>query len=382
MAILDDLMPSLYVGVGKVAREMVGFIPSCAKNAEATRAAKGEKIIIPTGTAGALEDISEAMQTPSTNPGALGKTEMEITNAKVVPFYWTGEEQKGVANGGQYNKVIADQFSDALRKLVNAVETDLAKAAIEGASRAYGTAGTTPFGTAGDFSDFAQMAKILDDNGCPVTDRALVLSSAAFANLRGKQNLLLKVNEAGTDEFLRTGYTSPVQGFSIWNSAGLGTHTKGTGSSYVTNLASALAEGAKVIGIDTGSGTVLPGDVVTFTGDTNKYMVNVGTDAAGNIEIGTPGLRKSLADGVAMTIGNDYVPSVAFHKDALQLIARAPAVPTVGDDAIDSTIITDPVSGLSFEVRVYGGYRKVRFEVGLAWGVKCIQPEFCGILLG
>lgn len=382
MAILDDLMPSLYVGVGKVAREMVGFIPSCAKNAEATRAAKGEKIIIPTGTAGALEDISEAMQTPSTNPGALGKTEMEITNAKVVPFYWTGEEQKGVANGGQYNKVIADQFSDALRKLVNAVETDLAKAAIEGASRAYGTAGTTPFGTAGDFSDFAQMAKILDDNGCPVTDRALVLSSAAFANLRGKQNLLLKVNEAGTDEFLRTGYTSPVQGFSIWNSAGLGTHTKGTGTSYVTNLASALAEGAKVIGIDTGSGTVVPGDVVTFNGDTNKYMVNVGTDAAGNIEIGTPGLRKSLADGVAMTIGGDYVPSVAFHKDALQLIARAPAVPTVGDDAIDSTIITDPVSGLSFEVRVYGGYRKVRFEVGLAWGVKCIQPEFCGILLG
>lgn len=382
MAILDDLMPSLYVGLGTVAREMVGFIPSVNKNTGAERAAKGEKIIIPTGRAGQLEDISEAMQTPSTNPGSLGYVEMEITNSKVVPFYWTGEEQKGIANGGQYNKVIADQFSDCLRKLVNAVEMDLAEAADKGSSRAYGTAGTTPFGVAGDFSDFANMAKILDDNGTPVSDRALVLNSAAFANLRGKQNLLLKVNEAGTDDFLRTGYTSPIQGFSIWNSAGIKSHKKGTGSGYVTNLAETLKTGATEVGIDTGSGTVLEGDIVTFADDENKYVVNKGATAPGNIILGTPGIMQDLADGKAMTIGADHTASYAFHKDAICLIARAPAVPTVGDNAIDSTIITDPVSGLSFEVRVYGGYRKVRFEVGLAWGTKVIQPEFVSKLIG
>lgn len=382
MAILDDLMPSLYVGLGTVAREMVGFIPVVNKNTGAERAAKGEKIRIPTGRAGQLEDISEAMQTPSSNPGSLGYTEMEITKAQVVPFYWTGEEQLGVSNGGQYNKVIADQFSDCLRKLVNAVEADLAEAAVVGASRAYGTAGTTPFGVAGDFSDFANMAKILDDNGCPVSDRAFVLNSTAFANLRGKQNLLLKVNEAGSEEFLRTGYTAPVQGFSIWNSSGIKTHVKGTGTGYVTNLTKSLAKGDKTVGIDTGSGTILAGDVVTFADDMNKYIVGKGADAAGNIELNNPGLMQALADGKAMTIGADYTPSIAFHKDALALIARAPKVPTFGDDAIDATIITDPITGLSFEVRVYGGYRKVRFEVGLAWGVKCIQPEFCAALIG
>lgn len=382
MAILDDLMPALYVGLGTVAREMVGFIPVVNKNTGAERAAKGEVIRIPTGRAGQLEDISEAMQTPSTNPGSLGYTDMMITKAQVVPFYWTGEEQVGVSNNGQYNKIVADQFADCLRKLVNAVEKDLADAAVVGASRAYGTAGTTPFGTAGDFTDFAQMAKILDDNGTPVSDRAFVLNSTAFANLRGKQNLLLKTNEAGTDEFLRTGYTTPIQGFSIWNSAGLSTHVKGTGSGYVTNLTKTLNKGAKEIGIDTGTGTILAGDVVTFADDANKYIIEKGADAAGNIEINNPGLMQALADGKAMTIGGDYTPSIAFHKDALCLIARAPKVPNVGDDAIDSTIITDQVSGLSFEVRVYGGYRKVRFEVGLAWGVKCIQPEFCAALIG
>ena len=382
MAVLDDLMPALYDGVTIVGREMVGFIPTVDKDATGEQAAKDEIIRVSTGTAGELEDVSEAMSTPGTNDGALGKVDMKITKSKVVPFYWGGEANKGVKNSGQFQKIITNQFADAVRKLVNAVEADLAAEAVAGASRAYGTAGITPFGTAGDFTDFAKMAQILDDNGCPKSNRSLVLSSEAFANLRGKQNLLLKVNEAGTDEFLRYGYTSPVQGFSLWNSAGLATHTKGTGTSYVTNLASALAKGDKVIGLDTGSGTVLAGDVVTFAGDSNKYVVNKGIEAAGNIEIGAPGLLKGLADGVAMTIGGDYTPSVAFHRDALKLLARAPATPDAGDNALDSTIIYDPVSGLSFEVRVYGGYRKVRYEVGLAWGVKCIQPEFVGLLLG
>lgn len=382
MAVLDDLMPALYDGVTIVGREMVGFIPTVDKDATAEQAAKGETIRVSTGTAGELEDIEEAMDTPSGNDGSLGKVDMQITNAKVVPFYWGGEANKGVKNSGQFQKIITNQFADAVRKLVNAVETDLARAAIAGASRAYGTAGTTPFGTAGDFTDFAKMAQILDDNGCPKSNRSLVLSSEAFANLRGKQNLLLKVNEAGTDEFLRYGYTSPVQGFTLWNSAGLETHKKGTGASYVTNLVAVLKKGDKVIGLDEGTGTVLAGDIVTFAGDNNKYVVNKGIEAAGSIEIGAPGLRGALADGVAMTVGGDYTPSVAFHRDALKLLARAPATPDAGDNALDSTVIYDPVSGLSFEVRVYGGYRKVRYEVGLAWGVKCVQPEFCALLLG
>jgi hypothetical protein len=40
--------------------------------------------------------------------------------------------------------------------------------------------------------------QILDDNGSPQTDLHLVMGSAAMANLRGKQSVLFKVNEAGT----------------------------------------------------------------------------------------------------------------------------------------------------------------------------------------
>lgn len=378
----SEVIPSIYAGLNIVSREQVGFIPSVMKNTGAERAAKDETIRIPVGSAGAIEDIAEAMTAPNTGDVSMGYVDMKIDNAKVVPFHWTGEEELGVSNNGKYNKILAEQFADCFRKLTNQVEKDIAKAAVEGASRAFGTAGTAPFATAGDLSDIANIAKILDENGAPIGSRNLVLSSSAMATLRGKQSLLLKVNEAGSKEFLRTGYTAPIENFKIWSSAGLTKHTKGAGASYVTNLTSSAVEKTEVIGIDGGSGKIGVGDVVAFEDDTNLYVVRKDITGAGNLEINAPGLMQGLADGKTVTVGGDYTPSIGFTENAICLITRAPKVPSVGDLAVDSTLVTDPVSGLTFEVRVYGGYRQVRFEVGLAWGVKCIKPEHCAILLG
>jgi hypothetical protein len=36
--------------------------------------------------------------------------------------------------------------------------------------------------------------------------------------------------------------------------------------------------------------------------------------------------------------------------------------------------VTDPVSGITFQIALYRQYRQVRYEVGLAWGVASVQP--------
>ena len=66
-------------------------------------------------------------------------------------------------------------------------------------------------------------------------DRQLVLNQVALANMRGKMSNLFKVNEAGTEQFLREGYTGNLQGMYIRSSAGLKSHVKGTGTGYLVN---------------------------------------------------------------------------------------------------------------------------------------------------
>lgn len=378
---LTGIIPTLYEALNVVSREMVGFIPACRRDSNAERAAVNQTVRVPIGTSGALEDI-----TPGADPADSGDTtvtyaDITISNAKAAPVRWTGEEQRAVGTNGTYNQVLADQFAEAMRKLVNAVEVDLALAAKKGASRAYGTAGTAPFGTAADLSDLAQVAKILDDNGAPMSERQIVLSSAAIANLRGKQSVLFKVNEAGSSDMLRDGMTDRLQNMAVRYSAGLTTHTKGTGTSYQLSAAGAIGDTS--LSVDTGSGTILAGDIVTLaTGSTSyRYVVNTAL-SGGALAIGKPGLIVAEADNNALTVGNNYTPNIAFARNALVLAARAPAVPEGGDSADDAMMITDPVTGLTFEVRVYRQYRRVKFEICLAWGVAVIKPEHIAILIG
>lgn len=378
---LTGIIPTLYEALNTVSREMVGFIPAVRSDSNAERAGLNQTVRVPIGESGALEDVTPGATPAASGDTTVGYADVTITKSKAAPIRWNGEEQRAVGSNGTYNSVLADQFADGMRKLVNAIEVDIAVAAKVGASRAYGTAATTPFGTAGDLSDLAGVGRILDDNGAPLENRQIVLNSASIANLRGKQSVLFKVSEAGSSDMLRTGMTDMLQNMAVRYSAGFAQHVKGTGASYVTSGSTAI--GVRDIALVTGTGTVLAGDVVTFAADSNnKYVVNTGVAAPGTISLNKPGALVTIATANAMTIGNSYTPNVAFARNAIILAARAPAVPEGGDSADDAMMITDPVTGLTFEVRVYRQYRQVKYEIALAWGVSVIKPEHVALLLG
>lgn len=374
---LTGLIPSLYQGLDIVSRELVGLIPAVANNTGAERAAVGQAVKVPITGAANVSDINPAMVVPEPTDQTVTNTEIVITKARAAEFGVLGEEQRGLnANGAGWENIQAGMFANAIRKLVNEVESDLAATYIA-TSRAYGTADTTPF--ASDLSDTAQLHKILADNGAPLMEKQLIIDTTAGAKMRNLTQLT-KANEANSDTLLRQGVLLDVHGFAIRESAQMKSHVKGTGAGYVTS--GTYAEGATSIAVITGTGTVLVGDVVTFAGDPNKYVVTGGIAAAGTITIAAPGLQQSLASGVAMTVGGSYTANMAFDKNAIQLVTRAPALPNGTDMAQDSMMLSDPRSGLTFEVRVYYGYRKVRYEVALAWGVKNIKPEHSALLLG
>jgi len=379
---LTNLIPDAYEAMDVVARELVGFIPAVTMNASAARAAVGQVIRSHVAPASTASDVTPGTTPPDDGDQVIGNKSLTITKSRVVPFRWTGEEELGVDSGPGTGNVRADQIAQAVRTLVNEVEVDLGLLAYK-ASRAYGTAATTPF--ASTLADPAQLRKILVDNGAPDNNLQLVIDSTAGAALRTLAQLT-KVNEAGDSSLLRQGILLPLHNFDVRESAGVANPTVGTGASATTNTAG-YAIGATVITLaSAGTGTIIAGDVITFTGDTNKYIVTSGdadVSNGGTITLAAPGLRKALAaSAIAITVVAKSTRNLGFHRSSIHLAARAPALPKEGDMASDRTILQDPRSGLAFEFAMYPQYRRIRYEVSLAWGCELMKPEFAAVLLG
>jgi hypothetical protein len=381
---LTNLIPDVYSALDVVSRELVGLIPAVTRDPSTERAAVNQTVrsfVAPAATAG---DITPGVTPPDDGDQTIGNVSLTITKARRVPIRWNGEQTLGVNNGGPGVQAIKrNQIAQAIRTLVNEMEADLAALYVN-ASRQYGTGGTVPFGIAGDYTDASFVRKILVDNGAPTSDLQLVVNTGAGANLRGKQGG--KANEAGTDIILRQGVLLDVHGFAIRESAQIKTHTKGTGASATTNAAG-YAVGATVITLaSAGTGTIVAGDTITFAGDTNKYVVASGdTDVSngGTITLNAPGLMQAIpASATAITVEASGPRSLAFARSAIVLATRAPALPEEGDSAIDRTLITDPVSGITFELAMYAQYRQMQYEISAAWGVKTVKGEHLALLAG
>lgn len=380
---LTNLIPTMYNALDRVSRELVGLIPAVSSDMTYERAAVGQQVRSPVAPATTSSDITPGVTPPNDGDQTIGSVLMTISKSKRAPVRWNGEEKLGLDNNGaSYNIILRDQFQQAMRVLVNEVEADLAALHIY-ASRAYGTAGTTPF--ASNLSDTAQMRKILADNGSPMDDLQMVLDTSAGAAMR-TLGQLSKANEASDIELLRRGVLLDVHGFAIRESAQIKTSVAGTGASATTNNAG-YAIGATVITLaSAGTGTIVAGDVITFAGDANKYVVASGdTDVSngGTIALAAPGLRKAIAASATnITVVAAAARNMAFARSAIALATRMPALPPQGDLAIDRMPLTDPISGLTFEISMYPQYRQMQMEVSLAWGVAAIKPEHIGILLG
>lgn len=385
--VLTNLAADIYRAADVVGRELVGFIPAVTINADATmRAAKGDTVRAHfTRTPSVNSSFAPAMTIPEGTDQTVDTATMTVNSYASVQIPWTGEDMKHVANGSGFETVYGDQIRQAMRAIANTIEAAVSANVYKASSRAVGTAGTTPFASNHDL--VAEARQILVDNGCPHNDGliSLVLNSAASTKLRNLATLQ-KANESGGTQLLRQGVLLDLQGLMIRESAQITAHTKGAGVNYDCDLTAGYAVGDTTIHLDGGTVNttgIKAGDVVTFAGDSNKYVVATGTtEVEADIVLNAPGLRATLADTVEMTIGNSYTPNVAFHRSAVELCVRAPAMPAGGDAAVDMMTVQDPWSGLVFDIAAYKGYQKAMFEIRCLYGVKVWKSAHVATLMG
>lgn len=385
--VLDNLAADIYKAADVVGREQVGFIPSVTINGDATlRAAKGDTIRAHfTRTPSVSTTYAPSMTIPEGIDQTVDNKTMALNTYASVQIPWTGEDQKHVNNGSGFETIYGDQIKQAMRAITNKIEVDIGLAAYVASSRAFGSAGTPPFGS--NFNEIAEIRQILVDNGCPIDGNvSLVVNTLAGTNLRQLAQLQ-KVNESGGSDMLRQGTLLDMQGFMLRESAGIATHTAGGMTGADINNGAGEAIGQTTLTFDGGtvnSTGIKAGDIITGASDTvNKYVVGTGsTSASGDIIINNPGLRVALADAVELSVGASYTANLAFHRSAIELGMRPIAVPAGGDAATDEMIVQDPWSGLVFTIRVYKGFQKAMIEIGALYGVKAWKSEHIATLLG
>lgn len=370
---LTALAPTLFSAAQVVSAEPFGIVDSIMMSFDDKGVAVGDTVKVPYAPVAAVTDFTPAATSSAGTDKTASEIDVAITFSKKTSWHLTGEQIRSLENGGNYQEWVRQLMEQGMRALRNYAETQAYDAVRKGASRAYGTAGTTPF--ASDLTALTNARKILQDNGAPLADLQFVCDTAAGLNLRNL-GIIQQAYQAGSDAERRSGNLLRQFGFQIKESAGITAVTKGTGASYQLN--GALAVGDTTVTVDTGSGTILAGDVVTFAGTTHKYVVGTAL-ASTTFVLNRPGSRAVEADNDAVTVGNDFTANLAFERSSVVGIMRPPLFPA------NATIQQIPISdgkGMTYLLLDIQQYGMRTWELHLAGGFKTVQSEHVALVLG
>ena len=365
-----------YEALDRVNAELVGMLPSAVIDARASSVQKGQAVKIPVTPVATNEDVTASSSAPVGNGETISTVDVTIQKIRRgTPILWTGEDELGVSGTGTLNQIQVDQFAQRLRSLRNEMEADMCAETYLGAIKAgkvRGSIGTNPF--ASNLDNLTQVLKDLEDAGAPTSELQCILNTESGMKLRNLTQLQ-KINEAGETSLLRRGALGDLFGFTLRESAGMN-HTKGGATGYLAN--GGASAGATEITIDTGSGDFNAGDLVKFGSDTVLYVVKSAT--ATKLTLDMP-LKADVADNATITV-QAYKPNACFARGAIILASRVPYVPARGDIAIDRQVITDPLTGIPYELAVWGGAYQNSVTIATAWGCKNIKAENTVALLG
>jgi hypothetical protein len=336
---------------------------------------RGTTIQIPAYSTATTFDI-----TPSATPYAAADTTVGMVNLpldkwKGSALKLTDQDYYAINNGGD---------SPAIQACIDAIATEIHASVISTYTSFYGcvgTAGTTPF-AAGTPQDGIDLGRVLTIQKAPMSGRNVMLEPTAAGN--AKMVPAFYNNQfSPTSTVLSTGQLANTLGMNWYEVHNVPIHTAGTGASYLVNGA-AVAAGATTIPVDTGTGTLLKGDIITFANHTQTYVVTANyAGGAGNITI-SPALRVAVPDDNAITKKASHTVNLAFTRDAIAFASRPEILTKVGTVIHETLTDDDPTNGtgLALNLELVRQHKQDLLIMSVMWGVVAARPEFGVRLLG
>ena len=236
--------------------------------------------------------------------------------------------------------------------------------------------------------------RIMKDNKAPTGDRA---NMHMLLDPTAEENLLTipafhsadVTGPGGNTSALTSGELTRKFGVELFASQSVKKHTKGTASAatLAVNNASGYAVGDTTVNLDASSvtGTLVPGDVITFANHSQKYSVTNTVTAGSNAFAGVgifPALQMAVANDAAVAVDlDDHTANLMFHRNFAAFV-MAP-LPDPGS-TVESAVITDPNSGLSLRVIMYhdGAQSSSVVVMDCLYGMKALDANLACRLRG
>lgn len=361
----SDILPKILARGQSILRARSLLPRLTNRDYDGDAAQRGSTINVPISPSMTVQAVTAAAAQPSNTDTTFSTTAVALDKHYEVPFHLTDAQRLEVMGSAEQMAIDA-----AAAKLAGYIDSTIMTALDVGGSIATGTAATTPFATLALALDPLQY---LDTHLVDSPSRHVVMSPRANMNLMGLTGFTSR-DYQGDISIMTNGVWNgnQVAGAAWWMSQNCPSHTAGTGASYLVNNGSGLVVGATTVAADTGSGTILAGDVVSFAGDTtNKYVVATAL-SGGSFTIASPGIKVAIADNAAITVSATHTANFAFQRDAIVFASRR-FLPSAAAIATDQ--VTDPMTGLTLRVEVTRQYKQDRWSLDALWGTKVIRPE-------
>jgi len=374
---LTAVIPQI-LAQGLMALRELAIMPRLVNSDYSREAAqKGATIDVPIASAITAVQVSPSYVAPD-DAGVVPTTvQVPLDQWYEAPFFLS---DKDIAEA--FDGFMPLQVGEAIKALANNVDSYLL-AFYKGFYGAVGTAGTAPF--ASDIQDAVDARKILFEQLCPSGDRRAVLDPSAEANAlmnRAFQDQSWRGDGAGIIE----GQIGRKLGFDWFIDQNIGLHTPNAVGAGAMTVNGAHTAGDLTISIAKGAGAnwdALEGDIVTFAGFTQQYVVTADTTIVQGTNTDLPiypALQADLVGSEAVTVLAEHTPNMAFHRDAIAFATRQLEVP---GDGLGSLLqaATDDVSGLTLRLEVGRQHKRTRWSFDILYGGLCVRPELgCRIL--
>ncbi len=333
-------------------------------------AQQGESVKVPL-----VSTVATNAVTPSHLPPASTDTTSSFVEIKLD--YW--QEAPLTLTDRDYAQIRMGTLADGIKAATNSLAQDVHNSILGTYKEFYGvvgTAGTPPFGS-GTMTDAVNCMKQLSIQKAPKSDGRFAIldptATAAAAMVPAFHNNQF----SPASDYIQTGLLGRQLGIEWRESQTVPFHTKGTGAAYQVN--GAHTAGVTAIALDTGTGTIVVGDILTFAGHTQTYTVTAGISGPGTVSI-SPALRVSMADNVVVTLLGSHTVNLVACKPAIAFVSRPQKQSQVSYAEIRQ--IFDPETGLALHFEMSRQHYQDRASISLMWGVKVVRPEFGVRLLG